>query len=48
MFNFDRPDLIVPYRKVPLRDRLYPYLLYGSIILATVIIVIMISMKGVR
>lgn len=46
--KMNRPDLVVPYKQVALRDRLYPYLLYGSIVLVTVIVVIMISMKGVE
>lgn len=45
--KMSRPDLVVPYKQMALRDRLYPYLLSGSIAIATVIVVIMASVKGV-
>lgn len=44
--KMSRPDLVVPYQKLPLRDKLYPYILTTAIVLATVVAVIMASMKG--
>lgn len=45
--KMSRPDLVVPYQELPLRDKLYPYFLSGAIAIATVIVVIMATMKGV-
>ena len=44
--SFQRPDLVVPYQEQPLRDKLYPYILTTAIVLATIVAVIMASMKG--
>lgn len=44
--DFKRPDLVVPYQEKSIRDKLYPYLLYGAIIIATVVAIVMISVKG--
>ena len=44
--KMSRPDLVVPYQEQPLGDKLYPYILTIAIVLATVVAVIMASMKG--
>lgn len=44
--NIQRPDLIVPYTKAPLRNRATPYLIFGGIIVITVIVIVLISVKG--
>ena len=44
--KMSRPDLVVPYQELPLRDKLYPYILTTAIVLATVVAVIMASVRG--
>ena len=44
--KMSRPDLVVPYQEQPLRDKLYTYILTTAIVFATVVAVIMVSMKG--
>lgn len=46
--RLQRPDLVVPYIKVPFRYRAIPYLVAGVIIVATVIAMVVINMKGVQ
>ena len=46
--KMSRPDLVVPYQELPLRDKLYPYILTTAIVLATLVAVIMASMRGVE
>lgn len=46
--NIQRPDLIVPYIKAPLRNRATPYLIFGGIIAITIITIVVISVKGAR
>lgn len=41
-----RPDLVVPYVKIPFRYRALPYLIFGGIIVITVIVIVLISVKG--
>ena len=43
-----RPDLVVPYVKVPFRYRALPYLIFGGIIAITIITIVAISVKGAR
>lgn len=33
MMKIDRPDLVVPYQKISLRDKLYPYVLTSGIVI---------------
>ncbi len=41
------PSLVVPYQKIPLRDRAYPYVVSGTIAILIVIIMIQLHIKVV-
>lgn len=45
--EMNRPDLVVPYQDVPLRDKVYPYVITVSIITAVFLFLVMISINGV-
>ena len=41
------PSLVVPYQKKPLRDKAYPYVVSGTIILLTVLVILQSCVKTV-
>lgn len=47
MMKFKHPELVVPFRKVPLRDQIYQYVVCGAIALLTASVIIYIFMKNV-
>lgn len=45
--NLDRPDLVVPFRTISLRDRLYPYVLTAAIVVGVFLLLTLASIRGV-
>lgn len=45
--RLERPDLVVPYQYIPMRDRAYPYVVAACIVIIIFLVLVMISVKEV-
>lgn len=46
--GFEHPSLVLPYRKMALRDKAYPYVLTGAIAVAVALVIVYINLQIVK